>query len=72
MPLYLSKCRMFHNYFKDYNKKKKKRRKEGEEERREEGKILLLGFRGLKMKKTMKICSHLLVKTTEKQQLTPM
>ena len=66
---------MFHNYFKYYNKKKKKkrkRRKEGEEERREEGKILLLGFRGLKMKKTMKICSHLLVKTTEKQQLTPM
>ena len=51
MPLYLSKCRMFHNYFKDYNKKKK-RRKEGEEERMEEGKILLLGIRGLKMKKT--------------------
>lgn len=42
---------MFHNYFKDYNKKKKKRRKEGEEERMEEGKILL-GIRGLKMKKT--------------------
>lgn len=41
---------MFHNYFKDYNKKKK--RKEGEEERMEEGKILLLGIRGLKMKKT--------------------
>ena len=51
MPLYLSKCRMFHNYFKDYNKKKKIR-KEGEEERMEEGKILLLGIRGLKMKKT--------------------
>lgn len=31
---------------------KKKRRKEGEEERMEEGKILLLGIRGLKMKKT--------------------
>lgn len=69
MPLYLSKRRIFHNYFKDYNKKKKK--KAGEKERREEGKILLLGIRGLKMKKTMKICSHLLVKTTEKQQLTP-
>ena len=69
MPLYLSKCRIFHIYFKDYNKKKKK---EGAKERREEGKILLLGIRGLKMKKTTKICSHLLVKTTEKQQLTPM
>ena len=34
MPLYLSKCRMFHNYFKDYNKKKKKN---GRKEKRKEG-----------------------------------
>lgn len=49
-----------------------KKKKEGAKERREEGKILLLGIRDLKMKKTMKICSHFLVKIIEKQQLTPM
>ena len=41
MPLYLSKCRMFHNYFKDYNNNKKK--KAGEKGRREKYYFLVLG-----------------------------